>query len=430
MNEEEKTDLVAYLDGELDEEAAQALEARLSKDPAARAELESLRQVYGLLDYLPRPEPSGNFTHRTMERLALGGPLRETGKMPQPGFSWLVPVGWAVAVLLIFGLGWLGAGYLWHRESKEKKPALLPDPDEPWLRTQPKEIQDQWAALAGKARPDFVRKLRAQEEEFKLWMEGQPRILREKYAGLDEKGKTELIRALRAQDRKMKEEWLIASRFWSELQNGAFLPARLEDLPGSVQIYVHEYLKHFLSKEEWARLEKAQGNWPLFPMTLGELADLHPPALPGPHGPRHFDDLPQAVQKMFKGKILIGKGAKLAEGHWPGFGQFVAKMAESREILLPNELWPYSYKGLNQEMKDFVDHLIAKVLSDEEKHEFLNKTPNRWPDYPLAIQRLARIHGLAPPWFSLPPWKEKEKDKWRDKWDLYRLKKAAPEIKS
>src|SRR5229473_2045109 len=59
LNEDERAELVAYLDGELNEEAAQVLEARLSREPDLRAEAEALKRTWELLDYLPRPEPPG-----------------------------------------------------------------------------------------------------------------------------------------------------------------------------------------------------------------------------------------------------------------------------------------------------------------------------------------------------------------------------------
>src|SRR5262249_41070651 len=67
LTDEDRANLVAYLDGELDAEAAQALEAKLSVDPTARAEADALKRTWELLDYLPRPEPSPSFTHRTLE---------------------------------------------------------------------------------------------------------------------------------------------------------------------------------------------------------------------------------------------------------------------------------------------------------------------------------------------------------------------------
>lgn len=135
LNEDDRANLVAYLDGELDEEATQAIEARLSTDPAVRAELETLRQVYGLLDYLPRPEPSGTFTNRTMERLALTQRPRVTGKMPTTArWNWVAVAGWAAALLVVFGLGWLGAGLLWKTPASK---GIKGDPEDVLVRHLP-----------------------------------------------------------------------------------------------------------------------------------------------------------------------------------------------------------------------------------------------------------------------------------------------------
>lgn len=64
-----EAELVAYLDGELDPAGARRVEARLANDPAARARATELKKTFDLLDYLPKPEPSPNFTTRTLEKL-------------------------------------------------------------------------------------------------------------------------------------------------------------------------------------------------------------------------------------------------------------------------------------------------------------------------------------------------------------------------
>lgn len=111
LSERERADLVAYLDGELAGESARALEAKLSLDPAARAEAESLKRTWGLLDYLPKPEPSPHFTHRTLEKMA---PIRVTDSMPLPRPShrrWWIGAGWAASVLAALAVGYLGAAW-------------------------------------------------------------------------------------------------------------------------------------------------------------------------------------------------------------------------------------------------------------------------------------------------------------------------------
>src|SRR5919198_1012547 len=104
LNEEERDDLVAYLDGELDPAKARAVEDKIGKDPAAREEAETLKRTWELLDYLPRPEPSPSFTHRTMERLAPVQTASARLPVSRGWRAWAPAAGWAAAVLLA-GLG-------------------------------------------------------------------------------------------------------------------------------------------------------------------------------------------------------------------------------------------------------------------------------------------------------------------------------------
>src|SRR5436309_3108178 len=117
MSDEDRENLVAYLDGELDEDAAAVLESKLSRDPVARAEADALRRTWELLDYLPRPEPSSDFTNRTLSRLAVptnsGKRVKLTGRMPRPRRRWPLPLGWVAALLLAAGVGYGAAQWLW-----------------------------------------------------------------------------------------------------------------------------------------------------------------------------------------------------------------------------------------------------------------------------------------------------------------------------
>src|SRR5436190_11600241 len=110
FSEEERENLIAYLDGELEGEAARVLEAKLSLDPAARAEADSLKRTYDLLDFLPRPEPSPNFTNKTMSRIA---PLKTASRslaLPRrvPWRLVLAGAGWAAALVLAAWGGYAG----------------------------------------------------------------------------------------------------------------------------------------------------------------------------------------------------------------------------------------------------------------------------------------------------------------------------------
>src|SRR4051812_16621241 len=102
LNEEERAELVAYLDGELSGDRARALEARLSLDPTARAEADALKRTWDLLDFLPRPEPSPSFTQKTLSRAALKPPAETAGPATKaaPRRRWVrlaFVTGWAAA---------------------------------------------------------------------------------------------------------------------------------------------------------------------------------------------------------------------------------------------------------------------------------------------------------------------------------------------
>lgn len=103
LDENDREDLVAYLDGELGEQEARALEARLHIDANARNEAESLKRAWDMLEYLPRPEPSPNFTHRTIERLTAQQLASAQQKRGVRG--WLFRAGWAAAIFLAFLAG-------------------------------------------------------------------------------------------------------------------------------------------------------------------------------------------------------------------------------------------------------------------------------------------------------------------------------------
>ena len=131
LNERDRENLTAYLDGELDPKSAQDLEAKINLDPEARKEVDALRQAWGMLDYLPKASPQAGFTNRTLERVSLDAPGRaaKTGKMnTRHAPRWLRALGWIAALVLLAGAG-LGAGQWLF-----PKPGPPPDPDEALVR--------------------------------------------------------------------------------------------------------------------------------------------------------------------------------------------------------------------------------------------------------------------------------------------------------
>lgn len=63
---EERAELIAYLDGELDEESTERVEQWLSRDAHARHEANLLTRTWELLDALPKNSTSADFTVKTL----------------------------------------------------------------------------------------------------------------------------------------------------------------------------------------------------------------------------------------------------------------------------------------------------------------------------------------------------------------------------
>lgn len=64
----ERANLVAYLDGELNEAESRALATKLTHSVSGRREREALERTWELLEYLPRPQAPEEFTSRTVSQ--------------------------------------------------------------------------------------------------------------------------------------------------------------------------------------------------------------------------------------------------------------------------------------------------------------------------------------------------------------------------
>lgn len=63
---DEREDLTAYLDGELDEKRAAQIELKITRSEHARREVEILSRTWDMLGLLPETNVSGEFSRKTM----------------------------------------------------------------------------------------------------------------------------------------------------------------------------------------------------------------------------------------------------------------------------------------------------------------------------------------------------------------------------
>jgi hypothetical protein len=328
-----------------------------------------------------------------------------------------------------------------------------------WLARQPKVVRE-YIKLWPKIPP-------AQAVASTLGLLATPRYLRPMLAVSVFEAETidprpEMIKRLKQDEAYKAREWLITSRFWDELtqpKKGANLPTHAVDCSPAVDLYVKEYLRPMLSKDERDRLDKAEGQWPLYPMTLVEIADKHPIALPPRLGPTKFEQLPAEVRKSLSSIFVVkgfgfDKSKKFALSpdfmifESPQFKTLRKKVQDRLEDLkLENagatrfitilctlahdtekisnfrvgceELWPTKYTELSAKMREFMDEKgsFYMRLSHDEKKD-LKDAHYKWPEYPLKIRELAARYGERPPWMTLP-----EADK--HQWHKYRLGHAA-----
>lgn len=118
LTPDERSNLVAYLDGELSEPESRLISTKLPHSPTARHELETLQKTWELLDYLERPSARDDFSERTFTVI-------RNLEVVSPTWSPVASVWGSMAsrVLLASALGIAGLviGYFLTRD-------LIPDP--------------------------------------------------------------------------------------------------------------------------------------------------------------------------------------------------------------------------------------------------------------------------------------------------------------
>lgn len=87
LSAEQRDSLVAYLDGELEEGETRQIDSVLSRSEVARHEVEALARTWELLDLLPQPNATENFTQRTLTTLKAAE--QRTNLTEEPWFAYV-----------------------------------------------------------------------------------------------------------------------------------------------------------------------------------------------------------------------------------------------------------------------------------------------------------------------------------------------------
>lgn len=130
MGADHRTNLVAYLDGELDEKAAHEVEQVLSGSPVARHEVEMLARTWDMLNVLPTQRATSTFSQHTMQK------LKQADQKPPPLSErpWYHPLRRSI-VLVVWVVGLAAAVALGFQITSE------------WMPDEMKELADNLHAV-------------------------------------------------------------------------------------------------------------------------------------------------------------------------------------------------------------------------------------------------------------------------------------------
>jgi anti-sigma factor RsiW len=158
------TELVAYLDGELDESNSERLEKRLAQDRDLRQYAETLDRTWQMLNTLGEPTASGEFTRKTLASITAISAESESVTASQQGLAgkfFSIPFG-RILLWLLVGFGATSAALLLARQSDLRRTSAE---DQQLLRDL--ELLKEYQRLRPLPDVDFLKELSTQKAEEK-----------------------------------------------------------------------------------------------------------------------------------------------------------------------------------------------------------------------------------------------------------------------
>jgi hypothetical protein len=237
------------------------------------------------------------------------------------------------------------------------------------------------------------------------WLQRQPQKTRDYFVSLvSEDQRHEEIAKQRKDDRQRIDLWMrnVGIRRDAGLQGAGGTPVQSSDFSPEGERYINDVLKPMLSSGERDQLRQAEGKWPSYVGTVLELSEKHPLKLPGPStGYTKHNDLPKeyrdALSRLSRSqRETVERG----QGKWPDFAITVTEMLRPKHPTL-TPLGPSKLADFDRLIRDFVEKDLAATLSPTEKEE-LKKAEGRWPEYPRTLLDLAAKYNREVPLMRLP----------------------------
>ena len=121
LTEDERMNLVAFVDGELEDELAQKLEEKVAQSVSIRREIQALEKTWGMLDWLPRPELPGDFASQTVTRIHSQQLRAEMIEGHVKFWSTIAAktIAWVACVAAMGAVGFASLRYAWRDPTRE-----------------------------------------------------------------------------------------------------------------------------------------------------------------------------------------------------------------------------------------------------------------------------------------------------------------------
>jgi anti-sigma factor RsiW len=116
LTAEQRAELVAYLDGELEEDETREIEQTLAASEVARHEVEMLSRTWDLLEALPRATASSEFASKTLETVKIEAAPAAAPEWRPYARGGLIALGWLTALCAAVLLGFTAGHRLIPRE--------------------------------------------------------------------------------------------------------------------------------------------------------------------------------------------------------------------------------------------------------------------------------------------------------------------------
>jgi hypothetical protein len=262
-----------------------------------------------------------------------------------------------------------------------------------WLDRLPEADRQQILAIADKQ--ERVQAIKHKREQ--QWLERLPAKDRDDLERLPPEERPGAIARLRTEDEQLHEKWLEALNLRHDLRPRPNRPAKLEDFPPEVTVFVNDVLLPMLHAEEKEQLKNTQG-WPLLAQAILEKSKanqvLPPVSSLGPIV--RYEQLPSEAKNKL-GKQRFTKH----EGLWPEYAVTVSEHLAKTKKDLSRPLGACKPGEFAPETEAFIKETLLPAITQEEAQN-LGRAEGQWPAYPKLLHELAKKYNLTIPGMSLP----------------------------